>query len=59
MTQHTGEKPFACEFCSYRAITQSIGNTFLTLIYFCTLDGVLKIKYQANSTLPKNHEKKL
>ena len=36
MTQHTGEKPFACEFCSYRAITQSIGNTFLTLIYFMT-----------------------
>ena len=26
MTQHTGEKPFACEFCSYRAITQSIVN---------------------------------
>lgn len=26
MTQHTGEKPFACDFCSYRAITQSIVN---------------------------------
>ena len=26
MTQHTGEKPFACDHCSYRAITQSIVN---------------------------------
>lgn len=26
MTQHTGEKPFGCDLCEYRAITQSIVN---------------------------------
>ena len=26
MIQHTGEKPFSCEFCDYRAITQSVVN---------------------------------
>ena len=26
MTQHTGEKPFSCELCDYKAITQSVVN---------------------------------
>ena len=26
MTQHTGEKPYSCEFCDYKAITQSVVN---------------------------------
>lgn len=24
MIQHTGEKPYGCDFCSYKAISQSI-----------------------------------
>jgi len=26
MTQHTGEKPYSCDFCDYKAITQSVVN---------------------------------